>query len=436
MGKNTTQREFESHAARLNEAAPFTSTLRGLGVDEKSSHKTTQALIDEAAVRINHAIEGRDGEGESLDLRALLTAEMDDILKKVKDNNGRFLSMLDVVTLGLTDTHLIKKFLERHGSDLDDPKDLKYVSDVLKEAIAFFDEIIARETKDKIHPSLKKTNTIDGISHIFQTAAGKHQRQLVPQACGLLRIAAAVDFLERDPLLAVLMEAEEKIRDKHKKHFFSSNGKTYFKTGSPGEVPLEIIAAEQRTKERFRIIAKLLHKPQNNAKEVVDHIGMRVTTKSAVDALSFLYLAFFKPDTAIFPGITIRIGETKQLLLNVDHLMEALRNPERAIVLFKELSEPTVDHSDLTTMGDMDAKSNKYSSKEYRAIHVTFDLALTLKNGKRVHFPIEIQVVDEESKHVNEVRAPHEDYVVAQTSAVHDRLLDNNLLSTFEVTKT
>lgn len=444
MGKKDSQIEFENFADEQNEAAPFRHTLRGMGLNGNptngdSPEKKLDLLVGDVGAKVEAVLRDRLGSLEGIDLptlRTLIAADIKPLLKPLmKDDQKGAISMLDVVTLGLTETPEVKKFLKRHGSDLDNPRDLKYVDEVLKEAIMFFDEVIARTPQEKINPTLRNTGSIDGITHIFKTAAGKNQKHLVPQACGLLRITAAIDFLNRDPLLAVLPEAQEELKKICDKYFPNQKGKTYFRSGNPGEIPMEIIKAEQRVKNRTRMIAKLLHKPQNSTQEVVDHVGMRVTTKSASDALRFLYYAFFKQDTAMFPGMTFRIKEGKQLIFDEDKLMEALRNPRKAASLVKELSAPTSDHSDLTTVGDESDGANKFSSKKYRAIQLTFDLPITTKEGKKAHFPVEIQIVDQASREVNEQEAPHDDYMKRQTAAVRERLGSNNLLTRYKEKK-
>lgn len=441
MSKQSKQEKFDKFVDAQTSVAPFRHTLRGLGIDGNALNRqdNTQVLdllVSQLCTKVELALAGQQADGTKVDFRTLLGADISAFLQPfvMNDRKGA-ISMLDVVTMGLTDIPDIKRFLKRHGSDLDDQKDLKYVHTVLQEAIAFFDEIIAVKPQDKIHPSLKNTKKIDGIANVFQTAAGKHQRQLVPQACGLLRVAAAIDFLNRDPLLSVLPEAEAALQELYDKHFSTKGGKTFFKTGTPGDIPMEIVKCELRTKQRKRMIAKLLHKPQNNTKEVVDHIGMRVTTKSAFEALQFLYRAFFNPGTAIFPGITIRIDETKQLLFNEEKLVEALQSHSKAAAFVKELAVHTLDHSDLVIMNEGEGKANQYSSRKYKAIQVTFDLPLVNANGQRVHFPVEVQVVDEASRATNEDKAPHSDYVELQTVAIRNRLVGHNLLTMFSETE-
>ena len=49
-----------------------------------------------------------------------------------------------------------------------------------------------------------------------------------------------------------------------------------------------------------------------------------------------------------------------------------------------------------------------------------------------MHFPLEIQIVDQASKVRNEAEAPHADYVRRKTNAIGLRVTKNNLLTEFE----
>lgn len=444
MGKSRTQAEFSAFVDESNGIAAVRHGVRGLGSDlnPPDTSKVPQSqiltlLAEEICSLAQRAVDNNLPAGNpTISLRDIIGTDIRALLQPFgADDEKGPVSMLDVVTLGLTDSTDIKRFLKRHGSDIDKPKDLQYVNRVLQEAIVFFDKYIAGEAKNKVHPTLKSTNNVDGISYIFQTAAGKHQRQLIAQACGLLRITAAIDFLNRDPLLAVLPEAEEKLKELHSEHFVTKNGKIYFDARKPGEIPIELISCQLRTKERDSMIMKLLHKPKNNTKEVVDHAGMRVVTKSAFDALRFLYYAFFKHDTAIFPGFTIRTDETKQQLFSEAKLMEALGDPQKAIDLLKALAIQTSYHDDMTLDSDVEGGVNRFSSQKYKALQITFDLPFTDKNGNKRHFPVEIQIIDRASMETNETAAPHEDYKARQQEAVQKRVLRNNLDTRFRQRK-
>lgn len=446
MGKQSKQ-EFTDFADEMNQTAPFRHTVRGLGVsraleapdDTKASDELDQ-LVSRISDKITQETSKGLESGSSFGLSELLKADIRGLLEPSfrSDKSETIVSMLDTVTLGLTDEREIRRFLARHGVDIGKEADMQYANNVLQEAARFFNEVIANgASKDKLNTALTHTDTIEGICSIFQTAAGKKLRHITPQACGLLRIAAAIDFLNRDPLLSILPEAEKELHRLYSLHFIRKGNKRIFTTRIPGEIPVEILRCELRTKTRERMIAKLLHKPKNKAEEVTDHIGMRVTTNSAFDALRFLYFAFYKPDTAIFPGMTVNIAETKQLLLDETKLTEALQNPRKARELVNELAVSTVDHAELSTMenGDNNVIHNKHSSEKYRAIHLTFDLPVTRSNGERAYFPVEMQIVDNASRTANESEAPHEDYVARQQAAIRERVLSNNLLEQFKAKK-
>lgn len=442
MGKTDRQLDFDAFVDEQNRFAPTALTMAGLGIDPHAgtAHEAPPCLdpaaVDNIAAGLKAAFEeaGLDTSAiESIDLKTILNANIGPLLRKpCPVANEKTYSMLDVVTLGLTEAWEVKKFLKVHGVDLTDKADLAYISGVLNEAIEFYDKVVTKPGITKIHRSLQDTDTEEGIVSIFQTAAGKKQRQLVPEACALLRIAAAIDFLNRDPLLAALPHAEEALKEICREHFEIRNGKEYFTTRAKGDIPMEIIRHEIRTKIRQRIIAKLLHKPSNKTQEVLDHIGIRVTTKSAFGALCFIYQSFYNPQTAIFPGITVNPGETSQRLLNQETLLEALGDPDKAQELVRQLSITTVDHEELITIDDDDTSENPFSSKNYKAIHLTFELPLILPNGQRISFPIEIQVVDFASSVTNQAVASHPDYVERQTQAVRSRVCGHNLLTEFE----
>lgn len=448
MGKTLGQMEFEEFAEAKNKEAPFKLTARGLGVipltDEEKAERDN--LVNEQTERILKEIEEVLGEetGKSSELRKILSPKISEIIEPLLRSGKKKLSMIDEITIGLTEEREIKRFLRTHGIRLRDAKDKKadkadpYIDEVLQKAIEYYDKVIAKKGSKGVNASLRQTNSVNGICKIFRTAAGKGSRHLVPQACALLRIGIVIDFVNRNNLLQLLPYAEEELKRKCGKYFNAKNGKVYFNTEGPGEIPMEVVRCEVRTKTFERVITKLLHKPKNKAEEVIDHVGMRVTTKSAVDALKYIYNAFYKPDTRIFPCISIHLDRIKQLLLDENKLLSVLNDEEEAKAIFEQLSVSTIDHSELETIKEVKGQSteneNEHSSPKYKAIHITFDLPLVV-NGKQESFPIELQIVDIQSKIQNEAEAPHEKYAEDQTLAAIQRATDNNLLTEYEKEK-
>lgn len=423
--------KFEDFVADQNRDAPSAMLAHGLGLSAES-------FLDartQAAIAINDVLEEVDFAGEDEErttLRDTLLAQMEPYLR---DTNGvPNQSMLDIVTLGLTDDIGIKNFIRRHGVDLDEPKDLVYMHRVFDEATDFLDEDIFHG-KQKVNPELRKTKTAQGIYAIFKTAAGQGRRVLIPQACGLLRIAAVINYIERDPVLSLLPDAEAALKDLVKK-YIQKNATTrqyFFVTGIPGDFPVALANFELRLKTRKRIIAKLLHKPSNRSEEVLDHIGFRITTHNPVDTLRLIHQMFFHPDHPVFPSAYIMIGQSKNLLFDARKMLEVLGDPAKSQDFVKSLSEPTLDHAELTTVGNLGASGdNPHSAGTYHAIHIVFEIPITTRQGERRLFPIEIQILDSKTSRANEATAPHSDYVRRQMEAVSRRVIGNNLESEWE----
>ena len=76
----------------------------------------------------------------------------------------------------------------------------------------------------------------------------------MPQACALLRIAACIDFMNSDPLISVLPEAENAIKDVAAKHFKTIKNGSKIHVFQFGDEQMPVYKFEMRTKDRARII--------------------------------------------------------------------------------------------------------------------------------------------------------------------------------------
>jgi uncharacterized protein (TIGR04562 family) len=421
---------FEEFRDQSNAMAPYAAFSRSLGIPDDD--KTPD--IREAVEQKIHRVLAENGLSElSLGgLAALLSKE----LRPLTRQHQRDLSMLDQVTTGLTDDAKIQRFLGVHGADVDDPEDFAYLQGMFREAIDFYDNVIVSgTTKSKIHPDLRRINNPAGIYNIFKTAAGHERKMLVPQACGLLRIADVVDFMNRDPFIAMIPQIKDAFDKLKARHVVRSNGnggkKVYYRSGRDGDDLIELVRFDSRIKERMRIIAKLLHKPHTATAEVIDHFGFRWTTKSAADTLKLIYLQYFDPETAIFPAMNIRIGKTKQRMFEAEMLKTAFRDPEKAPNLFAMLAQETINHEDIDVESLGQDDGALYSSKLYRAIHVIGDVPIVLESGERRMFPVENQYLDVGAMILRDKNAPHPSYVADQMETVNKRVVGNNLLTAF-----
>lgn len=423
MGKQ--KESFQEFVDRENETAASKLMLRGLGI----TGNETRSIRVEAEDRVRKIL-ASPGVSEK-DRPAIFEILMSDIgpLLKQDADFKRSISMLDVMNLGLTEDSKIKRFLATQGVDVDKVSDLEYLDRILDEAREFFEKYIVKGKK--INPELKKTYDFKGVCNLFKTAAGKGNRHLIAQACGILRIAAVIDFIERDPHLSLLEAAEKKLKDIVDRHIKGSKHEGFkFVTGRQDDVPVILAGFEERLKNRDRIIAKLLHKPTNRTEEVLDHIGFRFTTLGPLATLRLVYYMFFHRDMRILPAMNINVGETTNRLLDENTLREILSDQKRAEKLVSDLSRPYTEDVDLLVKNPK--SDNCHTAQTYRALQITFDLPITAEDGSRKNFPIEIQLLDRASSITNRNEAPHHEYVERQMGNVRDRILGNNLATAYE----
>ncbi len=421
------QEDFAKFADTQNNAASLARMAKGLGIspDKPAMPKEMYAIIQLLHDKI-----------ADITLREILETNIGQILQHQGEPE---ISMLDIVTLGLTEPEQIKRYLRNYGVDLDKSDDLAYATEVMAEAIEYFNKHIKENETNEL-----STLTQAGIYHLFQTAAGKGKRMMTPYACALLRIMAIIDFINKNPLLSILPREKEpgtpnkghvlealraklssRIKREGKKNIFYSTG------GEAGDTGIELVRVELRIKERDRVITKLLHKPGNREEAVLDHIGARITTRTSQEAIRIIHEMFFHPRNAIFPDTNIRVGKSKNKVINLDVLRSATQGDPEAIENFMTaIAEETIDHEELTTIEDVPNQHNTHSSRKYRAIHITVDIPIKIDHGT-ILFPIELQFLDIKSRITNEQEAPHEGYVERQMKSVRERLLNNNLSSEF-----
>ncbi|MDP2625174.1 MAG: hypothetical protein Q8P27_03230 [Candidatus Peregrinibacteria bacterium] len=198
-------RPFESFRDEMNAGAPFAQMGRALSlVDPGQAASVEDRAVDEVLESMSASFSGL-GEASSremVDFRTLLRARLRPLLR-VSDDPG--LSMLDVVTHGATTDEEIARALQVYGIDLSNDSDLLYATSLLDEAVKFYDEYVVADSQDlgKVAAPFRSHDRDprpQDIFKIFKAAAGHGvSRNLIPQACGLLRIAMVIDHYKTHP---------------------------------------------------------------------------------------------------------------------------------------------------------------------------------------------------------------------------------------------
>jgi len=450
MGKSKF-RKFEDFRDDANSDASRVGALHAFGFG--ANGETFERADEIAAVlrkRLTKSTIGRELTDKINDdtvekLLAFLCKDFKNLINTIKEKDVVY-TMLDRITLGLVTHEEIDSYLKKYGYDINQKTDRKKIYEIFTEALYFFDNHVYpyQKPKHKIPKELRepfkigetdKTFNKDAIYNVFQSSAGMKMKRNIPFACATLRISYVIWYMEHEYRIRLLDRAYEACEESKAKIIANP------------ELMKLIVAIKSRIKDRKGTIGKLLHKPKNRADEVLDHQGVRVLVRTPADAIKIIHMLFFDHENSIFLDTTIRVDDTKNLLFKGKNKLsttdirllieDALKDPNKADAVFAKLgSDTSFEQTDEDSSDeDQSRKSNINSSSAYRAIKIIFEHVIKDKDGNSTLFPIELQVIDQNSQVNNAVSAPHSSYKETQGTAIAKRIMGNNLLELWNKTK-
>jgi uncharacterized protein (TIGR04562 family) len=463
---------------KLKYKASFGAMARAMRLIEKSPTPKDKVYIDEVVEGVmesllekrisetdDTAFNDSESEQEIQGLKELIRLRIEEILLNRPKPSPQ--SMLDLKTLGLIDNESINNFLATQEIHLDNPADVIYILEMIIEAIEYLrDKILIEEDlhelledllknckktldifkmhireleakgisedsifqHERIIQVIKKTYSDPLIYQIFKWAGGsiiEKDKKIIQQSCGVLRIMAAINFIERHSLKPLMLKAHNSLKEK-----IYSKIKDYDPQGrTKGDLlGIQLREIGDRIKGRDRTIGKLLRSVKYGINIPADLCGIHFITETPQELLRLIYRLFFDPKMALFDGTSIRIDETKNLMFNPQALRALLEDYETAYKFFVkgeniENFEDILDNNHSPNNGD---SGSPYSSKSYRAVHIISEVAVPGNGGiRKYEFPWEAQFMDKRSYQINE--GTHEKYAERQKIAEQKRVLGNTL---------
>ncbi|HLB59601.1 MAG TPA: TIGR04552 family protein, partial [Bdellovibrionota bacterium] len=280
-------------------------------------------------------------------------------------------------------------------------------------------------------------------------------------ACGILRVmhtmAHAENFLNRE----YFPEIRRQIVSRFQRHVFvDSNGKLWL---GEGERRVQLVRWDVKEEKTFEsVVLKLIAKPENVAEDIFDRLGFRIVTETKMEALlAIKYLRAFH--IIMFPNI--KPTRSRNTLLGMDKVRERVDKIFEKYFNGELSEEETVQQYYLIdeppSVSRLEQqKANPFSREFYSSIQFTCRQLVRLSHPLVPHleqmkgiissvsddeakkrllsiiehipiqpylklfFPFEMQVMDEESYHLNmEGLASYEEYKAAQLGAAKKRVL-------------
>jgi uncharacterized protein (TIGR04562 family) len=277
----------------------------------------------------------------------------------------------------LHDKNQVTNFLYGYGFDINDPVETAELFGIFQEAIQFIKRYFLKEGNPE-GIDLRVPNylfTITNISDLFLAATGHSLAKLKKDeqlwAGVVLKVMHTLLHTDKDLRYRYYSTIQQQIFDRFYKfiHRDEQNG-LFLKNETGTSISLHDFQTKAK-KTRDSIVIKLLHKQENVAEELFDRIGVRIITKTKLDALRVI--KFLHRNHVIMIN-NIKPSRSQNSLVDLStfkkHLYtlykEAIRNQLSEIEFYDKLNK-VIDEA----VPGRNSQENKHTSEEYRAIHFT-----------------------------------------------------------------
>ncbi len=287
--------------------------------------------------------------------------------------------------------------------------------------------------------------------------------QLRDWACSLLKVMHVIAHLDKDIRTSYFTEIQKQILDRFYRCVQrDETGQLYLGIRADDALRVDLIGFESKPKKsRDSMLLKLLHKPENAAEELFDRVGIRLITRTRVDALRVIKL--LKDEHLIMPA-NIKPSRSRNTLLDLERARRV------ATPFLSELEKETITEDQFLLelenalkVPEPQGAENPHTSQHYRSLQFTArhlvkltnplydDLkslktvvkstpgldeavrlrieALDLKYVQkevRFFYPYEVQIVDNASHEENQKgRSSHSEYKRAQVLTALKRVMGN-----------
>jgi uncharacterized protein (TIGR04562 family) len=277
----------------------------------------------------------------------------------------------------LHDKDQVANFLYGYGFDVTDPVETAELFGIFQEAIQFIKRYFLKEGNPE-GLDLKVPSylfTITNISELFLAATGHTVSKLKKDeqiwAGVILKVMHTLLHTDKDLRYRYYSTIQQQIFDRFYKFIHRDENNGLFLKNETGKSISLFDFQTKAKKTRDSIVIKLLHKQENVAEELFDRIGVRIITKSKLDALRVI--KFLHRNHVIMIN-NIKPSRSQNSLVDLFQLKKRLYSLYKEAIK-NELSEVNF-YEKLNSLIDQSAPSNnthdnKHTFEEYRAIHFT-----------------------------------------------------------------
>ncbi len=195
-------------------------------------------------------------------------------------------SALDLPRLDVSDAESAARFLHRYGYDLRESAHRAAVERVRHEALGFMRGVLLHGLPLPLPPEYDTLDIIGLLLRASRTPvdAGLQQRIEQAWACSVLRVMHATAHADNYFQHNYYRQIREAILERFVALVKTLPDGSQVLAGDASQVPLLRFEVKQQKPLRS-VVLKLLHKRENVAADLFDHIGVRIIVRRPVDAL-------------------------------------------------------------------------------------------------------------------------------------------------------
>ena len=327
-------------------------------------------------------------------------------------------SGLDIPRLDLATLAEAHEFLHGYGFDWDDPTHRAEVLAIRDDALSFIEEELL-PPPDGVAPEV---GAEPDIRKLLLWASVRPDDDRQRWSCALLRVMHTRAHVDSHLQDTYGPQIREQIHSRFAPHLLGAGDD--LRLGDGGySVPL--VGFEMRSIKPWRsVLAKLLHKPENVAADVFDHVGVRLITPTRLDALRAVY--YMRANNVVM-FTNIKPTRSRNTLVDLDRLEEEMGRLDAALAsgaITPEDRQAALHRAaDAFAPGGVVRNHNRFSAESYRSIQFTSRQMIRVP-GARFFFPYEVQILDRRSyAQARDGRASHELYKARQRDTVRRRVL-------------
>jgi uncharacterized protein (TIGR04562 family) len=272
---------------------------------------------------------------------------------------------LDLATYGSA-----KGFVVNYGFDPDQPHQRLQMARTFRDALKFLKEDILEGTGLEIPAKVAKPK--DPLN-LLMWASGRPRDEVALWSCAVLRVMHTLLYIDSNMFLRYLPEIQRQIFGRYEKHLVRGQGGGWLLKGD-FEVPL-LDVKRKESKNRGSMLLKLLHKPENVAETIYDHIGIRLVAEDMLDVLLALK---FLTEHNVFQAAHIKPSRTRNLVVDVASLEEGAAGLPKGFSVADLSTAERVAICERLTQRVGRPAVNPYSSSDYSAMQFTVSTLVRL----------------------------------------------------------